>query len=942
MNQEKRMAAAALGVLASGYVLAEAPPVPLPIVEGPPDMVISPTNPDPRACEEFPVEPKPNSSCGAVGGGGRIIFNRVDEDFRAVDSASCSFSFVNDSRTLLEKAEFPSILTSAHCLRSSWDLDRTSVRIVTEDGDTRYFSMFDVIYRSTVRLLEVDDASDLALLRIPSDRSQRLICLNPLAPRALDLESRVTGYGMPEAEGSELFEGEVEDDYASWSYSDSVVRGRGYFVRLSAGRAIPGGSGAGVYDARGRYVGGLAASVQSRCDLKAVGALHGFSGLPHLVEKGPANPTYSVLRGRLPSVSPLKLDALSYVFGRKFFSHGELESHLRVEVPARGGLYVRLHQCSPQCDSWADGRHFDSYLFTRMEMTLFDESGSFVAKSTNGLREYEEAKQLAEFVDKGTYYIKMTRPASSVGGDHSDAYQVTANFGDKDKTTIHPRFLPASDARMGFLRVINNEDEHVFVSIDRQGDDRSPVKATVVSQGARHFNAFDLQDGNLDKQISARDAWGALPTDDPWSLESRSAWDVDVMAYTRTADGMVTPAGAEVPFVKDGMDDVRDVFFFNPASNYRQVSLLQLTNLIHPANVKVRIEGMDDAGNVSEVEVSMYDNSWSMVTLTAADLEEGTGLGVSGALGDGVGKWRLRITADPEPLADIYKENPVARVVNLLESPTGHLLNLSGPASQLSAAEAGQVTKDVPLFLAVSESRMGFLRLANESDREAQVKLTAIRENGSEAGSFWIPLAPNEARHFSARDLQEGNPGKGIAEDESLGDLEDGENWRLRLESESDFEVQAYSRTEDGLVSDTTQVVSRQIDNDQGLYRVPFFNPGSIYRQRSLLRVTNLIHPEAVTLHMEGMDDTGRVSSVEIRMEERETVTLSAADLEAGMGRGLTGALHDGHGKWRLKLTTDADTTSSQQSSGGPVVRVVRVMSLLESPTGHLINLSDG
>ena len=108
-----------------------------------------------------------------------------------------------------------------------------------------------------------------------------------------------------------------------------------------------------------------------------------------------------------------------------------------------------------------------------------------------------------------------------------------------------------------------------------------------------------------------------------------------------------------------------------------------------------------------------------------------------------------------------------------------------------------------------------------------------------------------------------------------------------------------------------------------------FFNPASNYNQRSTLWITNLIHPRNVTVRIEGMDDAGSVSSLDIRLEERETITLSAADLEQGMGRGVTGALHDGQGKWRLKLTTDSESPA------------IKVMNLLESPTGHLINLSD-
>ena len=50
--------------------------------------------------------------------------------------------------------------------------------------------------------------------------------------------------------------------------------------------------------------------------------------------------------------------------------------------------------------------------------------------------------------------------------------------------------------------------------------------------------------------------------------------------------------------------------------------------------------------------------------MTAQALESGEGL--SGGLGDGAGKWRLKVSADA----------PI-EVMSLLASPTGHLTNLS-------------------------------------------------------------------------------------------------------------------------------------------------------------------------------------------------------------------------------------------------------------------------
>ena len=111
---------------------------------------------------------------------------------------------------------------------------------------------------------------------------------------------------------------------------------------------------------------------------------------------------------------------------------------------------------------------------------------------------------------------------------------------------------------------------------------------------------------------------------------------------------------------------------------------------------------------------------------------------------------------------------------------------------------------------------------------------------------------------------------------------------------------------------------------------VPVFNPGSNPDQVSQLR---LVNPDSVpvAVHIEGVDDDGVISELSITLPPGLALTATAQDLESGeptgwpLGAVLEGSLGDGTGKWQLILTADA-----------PVI----VMSLLESPTGHLSNLS--
>ena len=117
------------------------------------------------------------------------------------------------------------------------------------------------------------------------------------------------------------------------------------------------------------------------------------------------------------------------------------------------------------------------------------------------------------------------------------------------------------------------------------------------------------------------------------------------------------------------LEGVYRVAIFNPGNNPNQVSGLRLVN---PGleDAEVTITGIDDAGASPGSAVVMTVPAGASRTILAAELESG-GNGLRGALGDGVGKWRLRVESG-EPIV----------VMSLLSSPTGHLTNLSTAAGR--------------------------------------------------------------------------------------------------------------------------------------------------------------------------------------------------------------------------------------------------------------------
>ena len=96
----------------------------------------------------------------------------------------------------------------------------------------------------------------------------------------------------------------------------------------------------------------------------------------------------------------------------------------------------------------------------------------------------------------------------------------------------------------------------------------------------------------------------------------------------------------------------------------RQVSKLRLIN-DGELGASVTITGTDDHGNASGT-VSLTVPAASALTFAAAELETGDDDRLAGGLGNAAGKWRLRVRSD-EPIA----------VMSLLETPTGHMTNVS-------------------------------------------------------------------------------------------------------------------------------------------------------------------------------------------------------------------------------------------------------------------------
>ena len=224
----------------------------------------------------------------------------------------------------------------------------------------------------------------------------------------------------------------------------------------------------------------------------------------------------------------------------------------------------------------------------------------------------------------------------------------------------------------------------------------------------------------------------------------------------------------------------------------------------------------------------------------------------------------------------------------------------------------------LPYFLARrTPGRKGFVRIVNRSDRSGTVTVTAIDDEGRNAGTETLDLDARGALHFNSDDLELGNRDKGLS-----GVGPGTRDWRLLVASDLDIQPLAYVRTDDGFVTRMDEV-EEKLEGSGYRYIVHFTNPGRNRNQRSYLR---LINPgsAAADVTIRAYDDRGNQRGpVSLSLPAGHARHVPASDLESG--RGLSGRLGTGAGKWRLAVSA---------------TQAVHVMSLLDTPTGHITNLS--
>ena len=234
---------------------------------------------------------------------------------------------------------------------------------------------------------------------------------------------------------------------------------------------------------------------------------------------------------------------------------------------------------------------------------------------------------------------------------------------------------PADDlSSQGFVRLVNRDTRAGTVRLrafDDAGEEYPAQTLALTAGQGMGFTAADLEAGH-----EARGLTGTGDGAGRWRLvlEPEPA-DLDLQALSLVRNPGSSSLAALHDTAPGSPEEGWHVAFFNPASNRGLVSRLRLVNR-SGSPAAVTIAGTDAAGQAGESAVTVRIPAQAACALSAPVLESGTWgdtgpaagcEALTGALGDGAGKWRLTVSSD-QPLA----------VMSLLRhSASGSLANLS-------------------------------------------------------------------------------------------------------------------------------------------------------------------------------------------------------------------------------------------------------------------------
>ena len=335
-------------------------------------------------------------------------------------------------------------------------------------------------------------------------------------------------------------------------------------------------------------------------------------------------------------------------------------------------------------------------------------------------------------------------------------------------------FNPASNTRQASrLRLVNRSASEAAVTITGTDDEGhagdAAVTLTLPAGAARTLSAPALESGEgLDGALG--DGTGK------WRLSVASDRPLSVMSLMGSLDGHLTN-------LSTAPDGVERLWLLPPAANTVRSGFVRIVNERDEAGT-VQIRAFDDAGK-EYGPLTLVLGAGAARHFNSSDLESGNAdKGLTGATGQGQGRWRLA-----------FERDPGVRVL-------GYVRNHGAPGFPAAVHDVVAESQpedgyryEVAFFNPASNaSQASVLRLVNRSASEAVVTITGTDDAG-DAGeeAVTLTLPAGAARTLSASALESGE-GEGL--DGALGD--GAGKWRLGVSSDQPLAVMSLMRSLDG------------------------------------------------------------------------------------------------------------------------------------------------
>ncbi len=587
-----------------------------------------------NACQAIDVACATTPSCSRTATV-RVLFTESDGS-----SYTCTATTINDHRDTQARLANSHLLTAHHCIASqaaaetleAWWHDQ-SASCGSAERSSRYAA-----YQGGADLVVSHAASDHSLLRLRKRLPNTAICWKRWSVEGSRSGETVESVHHPDGGRKEWAEGQVKRTVTAILTDTDDQHIDAFEVDVMQGALIGGSSGAGLFanSSDNRLIGVLSGDPEDDCSANYFGRFDRF--FPYAQSYLQPDAGAASNDDHSGSISDATLVPLgSSTAGT--LTAGDVDI-FTFEVLEAGTVTLQTEGS------------------TDTQGTLLRADGSIVFSDDD--RGDGSNFRIGKTVSPGTYYIEVRGFNNRVTGP----YRLLVDFTPATQIAYAvPLFLAAGDSRReSFLRIVNRSPSSGIVrisAIDDDGKAYGPIRVALGSRQTIHLNSSDLERGNDAKPLSG----GVGDGNGDWRLSLSTSLDIRPQAYVRTADGFVTSLHDLV----GSPGKAHDVIFFNPASNFRQRSLLRLINP-HDYGVDVLIDGRDDQGKASPKGLARVRLApWTTVTLSAKQLESGaSNAGLTGSFGDGAGKWQLFITSDA-----------AIQVMSLLEGPDGRLSNLS-------------------------------------------------------------------------------------------------------------------------------------------------------------------------------------------------------------------------------------------------------------------------